>query len=553
MKLVSASTMREMDRRTIDEFHIPGLILMENAALRVVDAIVERYGRDTHGLRARSWGDRTAADNSAAGARVVVMCGKGNNGGDGFAVARHLAMRYGADVRIWASFDPSSVSAEGDSAVNLRMAQSAGVPIRSFTESNAAELESEASSAAVVVDALFGTGVRGSIEGVPARMIDVVNGLGERLSGGSRPYVVAVDIPSGVDADTGNVDGPAIQADLTVTFGLAKPGLICYPGAALAGEVVVGDICMPRAVIDEAPAFVWTTEPVDIARWLPARENGRDSNKGKFGHLVVFAGSRGFMGAANMSSHSAARSGAGLVTLAVPDSLLPAAMTAASPVVMTKGLPETSEGTFAKSALDAALKLCEKASAVALGPGIGAHVDETAAFVREFVAKCPVPMVIDADALTVLASEPDHGVSILTSRSAGTVLTPHPGEMARLIGKSTSDVQAARFEVVCQAAERYQCTVLLKGARTLIASTGAPVNINVTGNAGMATGGAGDVLTGVIGALLGMKLDPHAAASAGACVHGLAGDIAAESNGGEAGLVATDIIDHLPAALGRCR
>jgi NAD(P)H-hydrate epimerase len=550
MKLVTAATMREMDRRTIEEFKIPGIVLMENAALRVVEAIVERYS-------------------PLEGKGVAVLCGKGNNGGDGFAIARHLALRYGATVDVFSlqgehPVDTQTPAPASDSVQNMLMVSSIGMSVYVVKNENASTFQSAIGIPDIVVDALFGTGFRGSIEGIPAHMIEVVNalrtidsvlpGLGVRgpKPSGSRVVVVAVDIPSGVNADTGDIDGPAIEADLTVTFGLAKPGLICFPGAKNAGELVIGDICMPRQVINDAPEVAHVTEPADVAQWLPRRENGRDSNKGKFGHVLVLTGSRGFLGAANMASHSAARTGAGLVTLAVPESLLPAAMSAVDPVIMTRGLSETNEGTFSKQALEAALEQAKKSTVVAMGPGIGAHVSETAEFVREFIKQCPVPMVIDADALNILASEPDHGVSILTARQAATVLTPHPGEMARLIGKSTKDVQADRFGIVREAAERYRCTVLLKGARTLIATAGqVALNINVSGNAGMATGGAGDVLTGIIAALLGMGLDPHAAASAGAYIHGLSGDITAERHGGKAGLIATDLIDHLPEALGR--
>jgi len=528
MKLVTAATMREMDRRAIEEFHIPGMVLMENAALRVVEAIVERYG-------------------PLEGKRVVVLCGKGNNGGDGFAIARHLHVRYGAKVSVdttLPSLPPSSQKPEGDAATCLMAALSAGVPILTFTADASKMYGSAVASADIIVDALLGTGGRGPVEGLAARLIAIIN---RRRTG----KVVAVDIPSGVNADTGGVDGGALEADLTVTFALAKPGLVCYPGAANVGELVVANIGMPAALVDEVPAFAVTTEAANVAHVVPKRENGRDTNKGKFGHVLVVAGSRGFLGAANMSAHAAARTGAGLVTLAVPDSLLTAAMSTVNPVIMTRALPETGEGTFAKIAVDAVLKLAEKVTAVAIGPGLGSHVDETAEFVREVVRRCPVPIVVDADALNVLASEPDHGQSIIAGRTAATVLTPHPGEMGRLVGKSTADVQADRFAVAQDVADRYKCTILLKGARTVIASPEQPFNINMTGNPGMASGGMGDALTGVIGALLGMKVDPHAAASAGAYLHGDAGDIAAERIGGAAGLLATDLIDSLPAALGR--
>jgi len=523
MKLVAAATMREMDRRTIEEFHVPGIVLMENAALRVVEAIAARFPRLTRGCS------------------VLILAGKGNNGGDGFAVARHLAV-MGYCVQVWTPFDLATIS--GDAAVNLRAAQEF-VTVYQCTDDRSLERFGElCGNSWLNIDALFGTGFHGQIEGMPARMIEILN---SRRSWDT----VAIDIPSGVDADTGAIEGPAVRAELTVTFGIAKPGLVCYPGAANAGELVIANIGMPSTVVDEAPTFAYTTEAADVARVVPKRENGRDTNKGKFGHVLVVAGSRGFLGAASMSAHAAARTGAGLVTLAVPDSLLTAAMSTVNPVIMTRGLTETGEGTFAKAAVDAVLKLAEKVTAVAIGPGLGAHVDETAEFVREVVRRCPVPVVVDADSLNVLAAEADHGRSIVAGRRAATVLTPHPGEMGRLVGKPTAEVQADRFGVAQDVADRYQCTVLLKGARTVIASPGQRFNINMTGNPGMASGGMGDALTGVLGALLGMKLGPHEAAAAGAYVHGSAGDIAAERIGGTAGLLATDLIDSLPAALGK--
>ncbi|MDQ2800735.1 MAG: NAD(P)H-hydrate dehydratase, partial [Armatimonadota bacterium] len=280
---------------------------------------------------------------------------------------------------------------------------------------------------------------------------------------------------------------------------------------------------------------------------------GRDSNKGQFGHVTVFAGSNGFVGAPTLTSEAAARTGAGLVTLVVPEGIQNAAMARVSPVVMTKGLAQTPSGTFAREALEAALKLAEKGAAAALGPGLGGpENDETRAFVREFVTRCAVPLVIDADALNCLALESDRGASIVKGRSAATVLTPHPGEMGRLRGTDTKTVQADRRAAVEQAAHDYGCPVLLKGARTLIASPDGRLAVNTISNPGMATGGAGDALTGIIATLLAGKLGAWEAAACGAYLHGLSGDLAAAEQGGPAGLIATDIIDHLPAAIAHC-
>ena len=516
LKLTTAAQMREMDRRAIEEFGVPSIVLMENAALRVVDVIAERFGP----LRGR---------------RIAVVCGKGNNGGDGLAIARHLATRFGAEVDVWLASDPSAYT--GDAAANCKMAQAFGLGIITGLPS--------AIQGELIVDALLGTGIKGGVEGQLAEVIG-------RMNRANCP-IVSVDVPSGLNADTGDVSGACVKAALTVTFALPKIGLLVYSGAEYVGELVVADIGMPRAVMVADEVKVAATEASDVAQWLPARVNGRDSNKGKFGHVTVFAGSAGFAGAPTLSAEAAARTGAGLVTLAVPIGIQNALMARVSPVVMTKGLAETGEGTFSQGALEAALTLAAKGTAAALGPGLGgAENQETRAFVREFVSRCPVPLVVDADALNCLASEPDRGASVVRSRSAATVLTPHPGEMGRLLGTDTKTVQSGRREAVEQAAQRYGCVALLKGARTLIAAPDGRLAVNTTSNPGMATGGSGDVLTGLLAALLGSGIAAWEAAAAGAYLHGLAGDLAATGQGGPAGLIATDLIDSLPAAIAHC-
>lgn len=519
LKVVNAAQMRQMDKRTEEEFGVPSIVLMENAALRVVDVAAERY----QPLRDK---------------RVAVVCGKGNNGGDGLAIARHLATQFGAIVTVYLAADPNALS--GDAAVNYQMAKAFRLNIvsQSVPQFASARLD-------LVVDALLGTGIKGGVEGVAAEYIAAMNDSGVPI--------VSVDVPSGLDADTGKVEGACVKATLTVTFALPKFGLLVYPGAEYVGELIVAGIGMPREVMEADSVQVYETQAADVAQWLPRRTNGRDSNKGQFGHVTVFAGSTGFVGAPTLAAEAAARTGAGLVTLAVPEGLQNAAMTRVSPVVMTKGLPQTKEGTFAFEAIEAALKLAAKGAAAALGPGLGGpDNDETQAFVREFVTRCAVPLVIDADALNCLALEPDRGVSVLKSRTAATVLTPHPGEMGRLLGIDTKTVQADRRGAVEQAARDYGVTVLLKGARTLIAAPDGRLAVNTTSNPGMATGGAGDTLTGIISALLAGKLGDWESAVAGAYVHGLAGDLQAAAQGGPAGLIATDLIDLLPAALARC-
>ncbi|MGI4787233.1 MAG: NAD(P)H-hydrate dehydratase [Janthinobacterium lividum] len=519
LKLTTAAQMREMDRRTIEEFGVPSIVLMENAALRVVDVIAERFG-------------------PLKGKRIAVVCGKGNNGGDGLAIARHLATRFGAVVTVHLAADPAGY--KGDAAVNYALAQSFGLDIDT---SGSPRIGGR--GADLIIDALLGTGIKGGVEGKFAETIEAMNA--------SYVPIVSVDVPSGLDADTGEVNSACVKATLTVTFALPKIGLMVYPGAEYVGELIIANIGMPQAVMAAEDVKVMATEASDIAKWLPARVNGRDSNKGKFGHVTVFAGSAGFAGAPTLSAEAAARAGSGLVTLAVPLGIQNALMSGVSPVIMTKGLPETADGTLSQSAVESALKLAGKGTVAALGPGLGgADNEDTRAFVREFVSRCPVPLVIDADALNCLSSEPDRGASIVKSRSAATVLTPHPGEMGRLLGTDTKAVQSDRRAAVEQAAQDYGCVVLLKGARTLIAAPDGRLAVNTTSNPGMATGGAGDVLTGLLAALLGSDIAAWEAAAGAAYLHGLAGDLRAKEQGGPAGLIATDLIDYLPAAIAHC-
>jgi len=521
IKLTTAAQMRDMDRETAEKFAVPGIVLMENSALRVVDVLAERFGP----LR---------------GKRVAIVCGKGNNGGDGLAVARHLSARFGAKVTVWLTAPAAAFT--GDAAANYAMAAAYRLDLRPWA-GTLGETD-------LVIDALLGTGIKGGVSGELAGVIEAVNGAGKP--------VVAVDVPSGLDADTGEVDGACVSAVLTVTFALPKFGLLMYPGAGSVGEMVTVDIGMPRPVMAAEGVQVVATEASDVAGWVPARVNGRDSNKGKFGHVSVFAGSAGFVGAPVLSTEAAARTGAGLVTLAVPKGVQAAAMARISPIAMTRGLAETGRGTFSPEALEKALDIAHKGTAAAIGPGLGGADDaDTRQFVREFVSRCAVPLVVDADALNCLALEDDHGAGIVRKRTAATILTPHPGEMGRLQGTDTRTVQADRRKAVEDAARAYGCAVLLKGARTLIADPDGRLAVNTTSNPGMATGGSGDVLTGVLAALLALgspeeTLTAWQAAACGAYLHGLAGDLAAEAQGGPAGLIATDIIMYLPAALARC-
>lgn len=519
MKLAVAAQMRALDQAAARDYALPTLLLMDAAARGVADEVAARYG-------------------PLAGKRIAVACGKGSNGGDGLAIARHLHTRAAADVTVLLAADPDTLA--GDARANYDMARAFGIPL-----CDASATGETLAQADIIVDALLGTGLKGGVAGTLAAVIDAINA--------ARVPVISVDVPSGLDADTGRVDGACVRANVTVTFAFAKVGLCCFPGVDYAGDIVVADIGFPRALMRAPDIQVFLTEAADVAAWLPPRAEGRDSNKGTFGTALLLAGSQGLIGAAVLCAEAAARTGAGLTTLAVPQDAQSAAQARVSPVVMTRGLPQTPHGALALAALEPALALAQRAQAVGLGPGLGGtHDPDTRAFVRGFVSRCPVPLVIDADALNILSAEPDHGAVRLQARPAPTVLTPHPAEMARLLGIDTSAVQADRRSAVETAAARFGCTVLLKGARTLIASPQGTLHVNATGNAGMATGGMGDTLTGIITALLAGGLAGHEAASAGAYLHGLAGDLVAGAHGGKAGLLATDIIDTLPRAIARC-
>ena len=516
MKIANSEQMREMDRRTIEEFHVPSLVLMENAALRVVDVLSLRFAH-------------------LSGKRIAVVCGGGSNGGDGMAIARHLSSRFHALVTIWLSVDASKL--KGEALSQFQMAQAYGLDFKS-TDSI------DLSRADLVIDALFGTGIKGAVVGRSAAVIRAINE--------SRKPVISVDVPSGLEADTGRAEGAVVQASMTVTFTIPKFGEVVYPGASFTGELLVENIGTPQQVIDVSPTRRFCTQSSDVATWLPKRVEARDSNKGTFGHVVIFAGAEGFTGAPVLVADSAARAGCGLVTLVVPKEIQPQVVSQVSSVVMTRGLSEGYGGTFGGDSVDEALKMVEQASAVAIGPGIGGG-DEVAAFVRSFVSRCQKPIVIDADAINLLAKESDRGLAVLKMRKAATILTPHPAELGRLLAVKTEEIEADRSSFVIQASRKYGCVMVLKGASTLTVSQEGQIYINQTGNPGMATGGTGDALTGVIAALLAQRLSPLEAAAAGVHIHGLAADLAAKAIGGTTGLIATDIIKNVPQAIANCQ
>ena len=456
------------------------------------------------------------------GRRVVVVCGKGNNGGDGFVAARHLA-RWGMRVAAILLADPAQL--RDPAAANLdRLRDHPEVRVRGFGE---AGLARELGRGDVAIDAVFGTGFRGVAEGDHAEAIDALNA-------GPAP-VVAVDIPSGVDGATGAVAGRAVWADLTVTFGAAKVGAVLMPGAERAGDVRVVDIGFPD---DLVPMSLGMVEPGDVAPLLPVRAS--DAHKKASGTLVVVAGSRSMTGAVRLIARAAERLGAGYVSVAVPVSALAAVQAVLTETVFVP-LPETADGTVSAAALDAVLERAADADALAIGPGLSTH-PETSGFVRDLVRDAPVPLVLDADGLNAFAGETD----ALAERKADAVLTPHLGELGRLLGQPADRLTAAH-----DLAARTGAVALVKGTRSVIAEPGGEARINPTGSPFLATAGTGDVLTGVIGAMLARGLDPFPAAWAGAYVHGLAGVFAGRDLG--EGVVAGDVAERLPQAVDAVR
>lgn len=503
MRVLTPEQMAAVDRRAIEELGIPGMVLMENAALGVVQALAETFPRA-----------ETAA----------ILCGPGNNGGDGLAVARHLVARgYGVEVfLVRGGKEPS-----GDAGTQLAICRNMGIPVEDVLgEDDLAAPLAAAEACDLVVDALFGTGLSRPLSGHFGALV-------EGLAGSATP-VLAVDLPSGLGAG-----GPSLSAELTVTFAALKVAHLLGPGAASAGQIVIADLGLPPSLVEEAPGNLSMSTAEEMARLLPARP--RDGHKGTFGHLLLVAGGRGKSGAAVLAARAAVRSGAGLVTCAVPEPVADA-VDRGSVESMTWPLPLEGDGSLGSAAVKAVLEAAEGKAAVALGPGLGT-AGSTPASVRRLVRDLGVPLVLDADGINAFAGKAGE----LRDRPAPTVLTPHPGELGRLMGMSTQEITSDRLEAVQRAAQETGCVLLLKGASTLVADPAGPVAVNPTGNAGMATGGTGDVLTGMIGALLAQGMDPFAAARAGAYLHGLAGDLAAERIG-ERALAAGDVVDCLGEA-----
>ena len=508
MKMVTAAQMRNIDRWAVKEFGIPGPVLMENAATSVMAEMESFF-------------------DGLAGMKVGIVCGKGNNGGDGMALARRLMIR-GVPVRValLASFG----TVTGEAKVNLSILRKTGVEILEHASTGA--IADVVAWSDILVDALIGVGLSTALTGTYAFAVEMMNASGKPL--------VAVDIPTGINADTGDVMGSAIRADLTVTFALLKRGLALYPGAQHAGTVRIADIGIPSEVMEKEKinthllnrGYAWGL----IGRRAP------DAHKGDFGHLMGVAGSLGKAGAAVMAAYGALRAGAGLVSVATPNSLVPIIQ---QQIFEAMCIPsaESIDGTFGIGAEDELLKAAAKMSACAVGPGLSTHY-ETVQMVRMLVQRLTIPMVIDADGINAFAGSLD----MLKKTKAPVIMTPHPGELGRLLGISSGDVQRDRIGVAAAFAAKYKVILVLKGARTVIAIPDGRLFVNSTGNPGMATGGTGDVLTGMIGSLLAQGYTAAEASCLGVYLHGLAGDLAAKEIG-ETGMIAGDLIEKIPEAI----
>ena len=508
MKLVTAKEMKALDVQAQNDYAMPGILLMDNAAQAVAEAVHEAL---------------TALE----GERVVIFCGGGNNGGDGLGAARWL-QSYGVSVRafvVGAALD----AVQGDAAVELAMFTKAGGRVEALsTEDDWVLAELAASKADVLVDALLGTGFHGELEGDVLRACELLNK--------SEKYILAVDIPTGVNADNGAVCEQAVRADHTVTMALVKTGLLLYPGREYCGDIELADISMPVKLVEEYKSDKYRLTDEIVRELLPLRK--ANAHKGDAGRVVICAGSPGYTGAAALASDAAVKAGAGLVSLYTPLSsrdVLAIKLTE----VMVHGLLERMPGILGGGAASDVASSAEAADVLAIGPGLGTS-ESTQEAVRTILQKITTPVVIDADALTALAGHTE----ILAAMQAQKVLTPHPGEMARLTGLEIAEIEADRINVAKKYAEEWQAIVVLKGAPTVIGCPNGTVYVNSTGNSSLATGGSGDVLTGIIAGLAAQEISLQEAAICGVYLHGLA----AELTGIDIGLAAGELAALLPQA-----
>ena len=511
MELALAEQMRKLDNAAIHEFGIPGIVLMENAGRKTCDGLIGRYG-------------------NPAGKRAVIFAGPGNNGGDGFVVARHLH-QHRAEVVIYLLVDPDSVT--GDAKTNLDIVQKLAIPIHTVTSTDSIS-EIELSSADFIIDGLFGTGLKRDIEGHFALAVDAMNSC-------SVP-VVALDIPSGLHSDTGHPLGRCVSADATYTYGLLKPGQICYPGKKFCGYLEIIDIGIPPEAVDSAQLHLEVLDDKSISAMLQSRLP--EGHKGTHGHMLVIGGSVGKTGAVILTAKGGLRSGSGLVSVCSPrqvnviyESALHEAMTI--PVEGTEsGAPSIRDYAVIHDAISGK-------KAVVVGPGSGLDASTTE-LMHKLYKECELPMVVDADALNSLASQPS---SIECDKEHVRILTPHPGEMARLTGMTVEQIQSDRITIARDFSMKNNVYLVLKGASTVVSGPDGRVALNSTGNPGMGAGGMGDVLSGLIGGLLAQGLEPWSAACVSVYCHGMAADRLYQKM--NQGYLATEVAEVFPEVITR--
>ena len=508
--LATADQMRWFDRIAITTFGIPGLILMENAGRAFVDELGRLVG-------------------SFSGKSIVVFCGKGNNGGDGFVIARHLVNRN-ASVSVILLCRRGDVKGDAKKNLDILFRMRNG-PLLKISEMKSARVLAK-HHPDIIVDAIFGTGFSGKVKGVHQKAIEWINR--------QRSYIASVDIASGANASTGNIENLAVKAHSTITMGLAKVGQFVGAGREHSGEVSIADIGIPRHITRPDSKQIFRVSGEDVAAILPKR--GLTAHKYSVGKIFVLAGSRGLTGAPSMCAQAAMRAGAGGVILGVPRSIYNPLVRKLTEVMVIP-LEETAEESVSKNALDAITQKIEWADVVVIGPGLSRN-EETQRLILHLIPKILRPVVLDADGLNAVRID----ISVVQRRKFPTILTPHVGELGRLMRRKAGEIELNRVAVAREASDKLGSVVVLKGSPSVTAVPDAPSYINSTGNPGMATAGAGDVLTGVIAGLLGQGMSAAGAAYCGVFVHGFAGDVAAKRYG-QRSLMALDILGEIHTSI----
>ncbi len=509
MKVVTNQQMKEIDRKAIEEYGISGLTLMENAGLRIFQNLKDLYPD----LRLK---------------KIIIFAGPGNNGGDGFVVARHL-YNYGTKVLVLLLSPFNKI--KGEARANLNIIDKMGIELIEVETVKQEEIQESIQNSDLIIDAILGTGLQGKLTGLKAKITDLINI--------SNKEVVAIDVPTGLNADTGKIEGPCIKATHTITLALPKIGLLLYPGASYAGKITVEDIGIPSHLLKNEKLKVNMVTKEMARMFLPIRE--AFAHKGSFGRVLMLAGSVGMTGAAFLASEAAIRSGAGIVVLGIPRSLNPI-MEIKLTEVMTLPLAETDKQSLSEDAEEIILNIMKNFSVLGIGPGISRHL-ETQRLLRKIIEKSTIPLVIDADAIYALSEEP----KILKNTKVPLVITPHPGEMAKLIDKDINYILDNKLDIAREVARELGVVVVLKGARTIIADRDGETYINIGDNSGMASGGSGDVLTGIISSLIAQGANQLTAAITGVYIHSIAGNLARDIKG-ERGMIAGDILVQVPQA-----